>query len=146
MKTTRARMLLVAPLLLAAAWLVVAEAPEQEKDVPTIAQIYYIKAKTGKLDEYNRYILEVAAPIDEEAKKSGAFLSLTTLISNKPDAPWTHMRVFALRDRAQLQNLSRLLDEAKLRLEPDADKRKKRDEYAATLRDFVGEEVMSILH
>ena len=83
---------------------------------------------------------------DEEAKKNGAFLTLTTLISTKPDSPWTHMRIFALRDREQLQNLSRLLDEAKLRLEPDSDKRKKRDDYAATLRDFVSEEVMQILH
>lgn len=146
MKTTRVGILLAASILCAAAWLARAEAPAPQKEVPAIAQIYCIKAKPGKLDEYNRYILEVAGPIDEEAKKQGGFISLTTLISSKPDSPWTHMRIFALRDREQLQSLGRLLDEAKVRLEPDAEKRKKRDEYAATLRDFVGEEVMTILH
>ena len=72
--------------------------------------------------------------------------TLTTLVSSKPDSPWTHMRIFAFRDRAQLERLRATLDEAKLRLEPDAEKRKKRDDYAATLRDFVAEDVVTILH
>lgn len=143
MKTTFRRFLLLTSLLGAAC--LAANAGPEGDEAATVAQVYYIKAKPGKLEEYNRYIQEVAAPIDEEARKNGAFLSLTTLISSKPDSPWTHMRIFKLRDRAQQQNLSRLLEEAKLRLEPDAEKRKKRDDYAATLREFVGEEVVVIL-
>ncbi len=111
-----------------------------------VAQVYFIKAKPGKMDDYNRYIREVAGPIDEEAKRNGAFISLTTLISSKPESPWTHMRIFVLKDRAQLANLQKALDDAKLKLEPDAAKRKAHDDYAATLRDFVSSEVLEILH
>ncbi len=145
MKTTRARFWFAMPGLVAAACLASGASAPVPEEAATLAQIYYIKAKPGKMEEYNRYIQDVAGPIDDEAQKNGAFLSLTTLISNKPDSPWTHMRIFQLRDRAQQQNLGRLLDEAKMRLEPDAAKRKTRDQYSATLRDFVGEEVMEIL-
>jgi hypothetical protein len=110
----------------------------------TVAQVYFIKAKPGKMEEYNRYIREVAGPIDEAAKRNGAYLSLTTLISTKPDSPWTHMRIFVLKDRAQLTNLQKALDNAKLKLEPDAARRKARDDYAATLRDFVSSEVLDV--
>ncbi len=145
MKTTRAGILLAALALCGSAWTAAWSAPSPQDENATVAQIYYIKAKPGKLDEYNRYIREVAGPIDDEAQKHGAFLSLTTLISSKPDSPWTHMRIFKLRDREQLARLGKLLDEAKLRLEPDEEKRKARDAYAGTLRDFVGEEVVTIL-
>lgn len=143
MKTTR--IALVAALLLP----VVASQSRPmaaENNTATIAQVYYIKAKPGKMEEYNRYIREIAGPIDDEGQRHGAFLSLTTLISAKPDSPWTHMRIFTFRDRAHLERLRAALDEAKIRLEPDAEKRKKRDKYAATLRDFVSEEVLTILH
>lgn len=33
----------------------------------TLARIYYWRARPGKLDEYNRYIREIAEPIDREA-------------------------------------------------------------------------------
>ena len=111
----------------------------------TIAVIYYWKAKPGKLQEYNRYIREVAEPIDAEAKRQGAFISVTTFVSQKEDAPWTHMRMFVLKDRAQLEGLSKALEAAGARLEPDEAKRKARAQYAATLRDPVGQEVVDIL-
>lgn len=111
----------------------------------TVAVIYQWKAKPGKLEEYNRYIREVAEPIDAEANKQGAFISVTTFVSSKPDSPWTHLRIFALKDRAQLDNLSKALDAATAKLEPDEAKRKKRSEYAATLRDLVSREVVDIL-
>src|SRR5262249_1689455 len=77
-----------------------------------IAPIYYWKAKPGKLEEYNRYIREIAEPIDGEARQRGAFISVTTYMSRKPDSPWTHMRIFILKDREQLENLSKALDAA----------------------------------
>jgi len=55
------------------------------------------------------------------------------------------MRIFILKDRAQLENLSKVLDAAGARLQPDEAKRKARAEYAATLRDAAGQEVMDIL-
>ncbi len=110
-----------------------------------VAAIYYWKAKPGKLEEYNRYIREVAEPIDREARQHGAFISVTTYVSQKPDSPWTHMRIFILKDRGQLENLSQALDAAGVRLQPDETKRKARAEYAATLRDAAGQEVVDIL-
>ncbi|HEV8131311.1 MAG TPA: hypothetical protein VGQ81_08660 [Acidobacteriota bacterium] len=112
----------------------------------SIAAIYYWKAKPGKLEAYNRYIREVAAPIDAEAQKQGAFVSVTTYVSHKADSPWTHMRIFIVKDKAQLENLSSRLDAAAARLEPEEAKRKARSEYAATLRDPAGQEVVDILH
>src|SRR5262249_6467920 len=111
----------------------------------TLAVIYYWKAKPGKLQEYNRYIREIAEPIDAEARRQGAFLSVTTLVSQKEDAPWTHMRIFVLRDRVQLEKLPQALETAGTRLEPNEAKRKARAEYAATLRDKVSQEVADIL-
>jgi hypothetical protein len=111
----------------------------------TIAVLYHWKARPGKLEEYNRYIREVAEPIDAEAGKQGAFVSVTTFVSSKADSPWTHLRVFVLKDKAQLDNLSNALDAATVKLEPDEAKRKKRGEYSATLRDLVSREVVDVL-
>ena len=110
-----------------------------------IAQIYYWRARPGKLDEYNRYIREVAEPIDEAARSLGAFLSVTTYVTRDTLSPWTHMRVFVLRDSAQLAALGAALDSAGRRLEPDSVKRRLRGEYAATLRDRVGQTTATVL-
>lgn len=111
----------------------------------TIAEVYYWKAKPGKLDEYNRYIREYAAPIDREAQRRGAFISVTTYVSQNPASPWTHMRVFILRDQAQQQNLQRALDDAKVRLHPEEPERNRQAAYAETLRDPAGHETLRIL-
>jgi hypothetical protein len=103
-----------------------------------LAQVVYWKARPGKFDEYARYIREVAEPIDEEARKRGAFVSITTYETRDPGSAWTHMRVFVLRDSAQLAALRGALDAAGMRLEPDSVKRRQRSEYAATLRDPAG--------
>ena len=121
-------------------------ASPQVGELGAVAAIYHWKAKPGKLEEYNRYIREVAEPIDREAQRRGAFISVTTYVSQKRDSPWTHMRIFVLKDRAQLENLSKALDAAGARLEPDEAKRKARAEYAATLRDRVSDEVVEILN
>ncbi|HEX6944425.1 MAG TPA: hypothetical protein VF128_15965 [Gemmatimonadaceae bacterium] len=112
----------------------------------TIAQIYYWRAKPGKYDEYTRYVRDVAEPIDAEAHRRGAFLSVTTYMTQDTASLWTHMRVFILRDSAQLRGLSGALDSAGMRLEPDSVKRRERGQYSATLRDRVGAATVGILH
>jgi hypothetical protein len=111
----------------------------------TLARIYYWRAKPGQLDAYNRYVRDVAEPIDHEAQRQGAFLSVTTLVSRDTANPWTHMRVFILRDSAQLAGLSAALDAAGKRLEPDSVKRRVRGEYSVTLRDRVGDATVEVL-
>ena len=111
----------------------------------TIAQIYYWRAKPGKFDEYTRYVRDVAEPIDAEAHRRGAFVSVTTYMTQDTASAWTHMRVFILRDSAQLRGLSTALDSAGIRLEPDSVKRRERGQYSATLRDRVGAATVGIL-
>ena len=123
----------------------VSSTPNPARDSGSLAQVFYWKAKPGMLDQYNRYITEVAEPIDAEARKHDAFVSVTTYMSRDTLSPWTHMRVFVLRDSAQLAGLSASLDAAGKRLEPDSVKRRVRGEYAATLRDRVGGTVLAIV-
>ena len=111
----------------------------------TLAQIYYWRAKPGKFDEYTRYVRDVAEPIDHEAQRRGAFLSVTTYMTRDTVSAWTHMRIFVLRDSAQLRALSGALDSAGMRLEPDSVKRRERGTYAAGLRDRVGAATAGIL-
>ena len=111
----------------------------------TIAQIYYWRAKPGMFEEYTRYVRDVAEPIDEEAHRRGAFISVTTYMTQDTASLWTHMRVFVLRDSAQLRGLSAALDSAGRRLEPDSVKRSQRGQYSATLRDRVGAATVQIL-
>lgn len=110
-----------------------------------IAKVYYWKAKPGKLEDYNHYIKTVGEPVDFEAQRAGAFLSITTYISHSPDSPWTHMRIFVLKDREQAANLEKALDDAGLRVQPDESKRKTNSDLAATLRDPIGHEEFEIL-
>jgi hypothetical protein len=111
----------------------------------SIARVYYWRAKPGKMTEYSRYIREVAEPIDAEAQRGDAFISVTTYVARDTLSPWTHMRVFLLRDSAQLAALSDALARAGERLEPDSVRRRVRGEYAATLRDRVGDTALDIL-
>ena len=111
----------------------------------TLAQVFYWRAKTGMLDAYNRYIADVAEPIDHDAQAHGAFIAVTTFVTHDTLSPWTHMRVFVLRDSAQLLGLSAALDAAGVRLEPDSVKRRLRGEFAATLRERIGNTVLEIL-
>lgn len=111
----------------------------------TLAQIYYWRAKPGKFDEYGRYVRDVAEPIDREAQRRDAFVSVTTYVARDTASAWTHMRVFILRDSAQLRSLSAQLDSAGIRLEPDSTTRRTRSAYSATLRDRVGAVTTEIL-
>ena len=110
-----------------------------------LAQIYFWRAKPGKLEEYTRYIRERAEPIDEEARRMGAFISVTTFMAADTTVPWTHMRVFMLRDSTQLRSLSEALAAAGARIQPDSGKRREQSEYSASLRDRVGSTVVEIV-
>ena len=111
----------------------------------TLAQIYFWRAKPGKLEEYTRYIRERAEPIDAEARRAGAFISVTTYMASDTTVPWTHMRVFALRDSTQLRALGDALTAAGVRLQPDSVKRRQQNEYSASLRDRVGSVVVELV-
>jgi hypothetical protein len=111
----------------------------------TLAKVYYWRARPGKLEEYSRYVRDVAEPIDAEARRQGAFMSVTTFVARDTLSPWTHMRVFLLRDSAQLTGLSAALARAGERLEPDSARRRTRATYSATLRDGAGDAVLQIL-
>jgi hypothetical protein len=107
--------------------------------------VYFWRARPGKVEEYTRYIRDIAAPIDEEARRAGAFISVTTYMASDTLVPWTHMRVFLLRDSTQLRALGAALTAAGVRLEPDSVKRKQQSDYSATLRDRVGALVSTIV-
>ena len=111
----------------------------------TVAQVYFWRARPGKIDEYTRYVRDVAEPIDHEAQRAGAFLSVTTYMANDTTLPWTHMRVFLLRDSTQLRGLSDALTAAGVRVQPDSVKRRQQGDYSATLRDRVGASVVQIV-
>jgi beta-lactamase class A len=110
-----------------------------------LGQVYFWRARPGKIDEYTRYIRDVAEPIDHEAQRTGAFLSVTTYMGNDSTLSWTHMRVFLLRDSLQLRGLGDALTAAGMRVQPDSIKRRQQSEYSATLRDRVGASVLQIV-
>jgi hypothetical protein len=112
---------------------------------PALAQVYFWRARPGMLDAYNRYIREVAEPIDTEAQRAGAFLAVRTYVAADTSVGWTHMRVFLLRDSAQWRGLSSALTAAGVRLQPDSAQRRRQGDYSATLRDRVGATLLSVL-
>jgi hypothetical protein len=107
--------------------------------------VYFWRARPGKLEEYTRYVRDVAEPIDHEAQRAGAFLSVTTYLASDATVSWTRMRVFLLRDSTQLRGLSDALTAAGVRVQPDSVKRRQQGEYSATLRDRVGASVVQIV-
>jgi hypothetical protein len=111
----------------------------------TLAQVFLWRAKPDKFAEYTRYIREVAEPIDREAQRAGAFLDVTTYAVQDTTLPWTHMRVFLLRDSTQLAGLVPALSAAGVRLQPDSARRRVQGEYSASLRDRVGATVTHLV-
>ena len=139
------------------------------QDPPTTGAVfvaYYWHAKPGQIDAYNEYIRTVAVPIDEDARKAGVFEEVRTVMPGPGiAADWTHLRIFrlkeGLKDAAAAQSLSAGLDAATFRVKsadaaralgagldaatarivPDEARRKANSERAATLRDFVRQEI-----
>jgi hypothetical protein len=104
---------------------------------------YYWRAKADKMAEYNAYIREYAEPIDEAARKAGAFDEVRTYLAppgkdgQAPD--WTHLRVFKVKDAAAADALSGALDAATKKVRTP-EQLKAASEKSAALRDFVRSE------
>ena len=109
------------------------------------ARAIYWRARPGQFEAYSDYVKAQVEPIDHEAQLRGALISHTTLIDRKPDAPWTHMRLFIFHDAEQRANMATALAEASVSLMPDAKRRAARTAHAATLRDKVGEADFDVL-
>jgi hypothetical protein len=120
----------------------------QAADVPAYVA-YYWRVRPGRLDDYNDYIRGTAERIDEEARKAGVFLEVTTVLAvPAPDGAgpdWTHLRIFKLKNMAAVEGLSPGLDAATLRVVPDGAQRKANSARAAEMRDFVRREVWTTL-
>jgi hypothetical protein len=121
----------------------------QQEGAPVFVA-YYWRVRPGKLDEYNAYIKGTAERIDEDARKAGAFIEVTTVLADKtPDGPqpdWTHLRIFELATMDHVARLSAALDAATLRVVPSEAERKANTARAAEMRDFVRREVWRALH
>jgi len=101
---------------------------------------YYWRAKPDKVAEYNAYIREYAEPIDEAARKAGAFEEVRTYLApprSDGQAPeWTHLRVFKVKDAAAAEALGAALDAATKKARTP-EQVKAAQEKSAGLRDFV---------
>jgi hypothetical protein len=110
---------------------------------------YYWRARPGRLEEYSAYIKGTAEKIDEDARRAGVFLEVTTVLATpnpdgtKPD--WTHLRIFKVKNLAAVDDLGPGLDAATLRVVPDEAQRKANSARSADLRDAVRREVWSTL-
>lgn len=141
---TRSRALIFA-LLAAAVWpALVAEA--QQRSAGAVFVAYYWRARPGQVDAYNDYIRTIAEPIDEDARRAGAFEEVRTVTpAAGVTADWTHLRIFRVKDAAAAEALGGALDAATARVVPDEARRKANSERSASLRDFVRREVWSEL-
>jgi len=103
---------------------------------------YFWRAKPAQIDAYNDYIKRTAEPIDEDARRAGAFEEVRT-VTPAPGvaADWTHLRIFRVKNMAAADALASALDAATARVVPDEARRKANSERSATLRDFVRREV-----
>jgi hypothetical protein len=108
--------------------------------------VFYWRAKPGQLAAYHDYIRTVGEPIDEEARRTGAFEDVHTVLpAPGTTTDWTHLRMFRLKNAAAAEALQPALDAAKLRVVPDAARRAANDARATTLRDLVRREVWTEL-
>jgi hypothetical protein len=110
---------------------------------------YYWRVRPGKLEEYNAYIKGTAERIDEDARRAGVFIEVTTVLATpNPDGTrpdWTHLRMFKLKNMAAVEGLSPGLDAATLRVVPDEAQRKANSTRSAEMRDLVRREVWTTL-
>jgi hypothetical protein len=129
--------------LLAAPVFTAAQSPAQGGNVFVA---YYWRAKPGQVDAYSDYIRTSAEPIDEDARRAGAFEEVRTVMPQPGTVvDWTHLRIFRLKNAAAADALGAALDAATARVVPDEAKRKANSERSAGLRDFVRREVWTEL-
>jgi len=107
---------------------------------------YFWRAKPGQVDAYNDYIRKTAEPIDEDARRAGAFEEVRT-VTPAPGVTtdWTHLRIFRVKSMAAADALGAALDAATARVVPNESTRKANSERSAGLRDFVRREVWAEL-
>jgi len=107
---------------------------------------YFWRAKPGQGDAYGDYIRKTAEPIDENARRAGAFEEVRT-VTPAPGVTvdWTHLRIFRLKDAAAAEALAAGLDAATARVVPDEAQRKANSDRSAGLRDAVRREVWTEL-
>jgi hypothetical protein len=107
---------------------------------------YFWRAKPGQIDAYNDYIRKTAEPIDEDARRAGAFEEVRT-VTPAPGVTtdWTHLRIFRVKNMAAADALGAALDAATARVVPNEATRKANSERSAGLRDLVRREVWAEL-
>ena len=103
------------------------------------ARAIYWRAKPGQLDAYSAYLHQHVEPVDEEARRQGVLRSFMTLVDRRPDAPWTHMRLFVFDSYQSRNSMITALVAAAATVTPDPEHRAARAVLAATLRDRVGQ-------
>jgi hypothetical protein len=109
------------------------------------ARAIYWKALPGQFDAYTAYLRDEVEPIDHEAVRRGVLTRFCTLIDRRPDAPWSHMRLFTFNSSAQRDALVPALTAIVAEHTPDADARAARARRAARLREKVGEADFDLL-
>src|SRR5947209_10908303 len=113
---------------------VLAAAPAAGQEPPTTGAVfvaYYWHAKAGQVDAYNEYIRTVAVPIDEDARRAGAFEEVRTVTpAAGVTTDWTHLRIFRLKNADAARGLGAALDSATARIVPDEARRKANSERA----------------
>ena len=132
-------------LSVAAYWALPAHAQVPSRD-GAVYVAYFWRAKPGQADAYGDYIRKTAEPIDENARRAGAFEEVRT-VTPAPGVTtdWTHLRIFRVKNIAAAEALSAALDAATARAVPDEATRKANSERSAGLRDFVRREVWTEL-
>jgi hypothetical protein len=126
-------------------WALPAHAQVSSRD-GAVFVAYFWRAKPGQADAYGDYIRKTAEPIDENARRAGAFEEVRT-VTPAPGvtADWTHLRIFRVKNMAAADALAGALDAATTRAVPDEATRKANSERSAGLRDFVRREVWTEL-
>ena len=109
------------------------------------ARAIYWRAKPGQLQAYNDYLHAHVEPIDRAAQEHGVLESFTTLVDARPQAPWTHMRLFIFSSPEQRAAMVQALSQTAAQLTPDAAVRQSRSDHAASLRERVGEADFDVL-
>jgi hypothetical protein len=137
-----ARSIVVAALLAAALASALPASAQPPRSDGAVFVAYFWRAKPGQTDAYNDYIKRTAEPIDEDARRAGAFEEVRT-VTPAPGvtADWTHLRIFRVKNMAAADALGSALDAATARVVPDEATRKANGERSAALRDFVRREV-----
>jgi len=136
----------IAAAIVLAIWQAAPPAAGQEPTTGAVFVAYYWHAKSGQVDAYNEYIRTVAVPIDEDARRAGIFEEVRT-VTPAPGTrvEWTHLRIFRVKSPDAARALGAGLDAATARIVPDEAARKANSERAATLRDFVRQEIWTEL-